>query len=513
MSLNRHTVFAHLNADHAALYRTILRVFSGFRAQFVIHLRPGEVFQALRREGHTSLEEDELGAKLQQLVDWGNLAAVRDTAEVATVEEFYRVRYLYQLSAEGEAAEHALRVFEEMLQRPGELQSAALRDLIHFLDAIQSLADASSPDVAKLHHQFDQLFSRFEELTSRAQVFMRNLQSTIELHGITVEQFLEYKEMLVDYLERFLSELVLATNEISRKILELDQAEALLESVAERALTDALDRTAKLEQAERERWVGRWNGFRRWFLGTATDVSQAEILRRRAREAVPELLYTLQTINDRRVSRSNRYADWQTLALWFAEAPDDAAAHRLWRSAFALSPARHLQINDETLAIRDQQGESPRASWLEAEPLWLTPRLRRSGRISGRGGPSRVLDRSEEKQLLARLAAEETVQIERARETLAGHGRRRLSGFAELESAAFELFLELLGEALSAQTHGLDPVEVTSTDGALVVRLEPIPDGGEAVIQTSEGTLRGPDGWITIRYAHEPAPPLEAAAA
>jgi len=500
-SESRHSVFAHLNAEHTSAYRDILTAFTRFRAQFVIQLRPQEVLQELRRGGAWTGEEAEFAAKLQQLTAWGNLTAVRDTAEVSTVEEFYRVRYLYQLSAAGEAAEKALEVFEELLHRPGELQSAALRDIIEFLDAIEALAAAPERDAAKLFHQFEQLFGRFDTLTSRAQTFMRNLQSTIELHGVSVEQFLGYKEMLIEYLERFLSDLVLATNEISGKILALGTSGDLLRLVARYGLSDRLERSPEIDAAEEARWSGRWDGFRRWFVGSAGERPQAEILRARAREAVPELLYTLQTINDRRVSLSNRFADWRTLALWFAEAPDDDSAHRLWRSAFALTPARHLQINEETLLRRDQSGESGRTSWLEAEPVWVSPRLRQSGRIAARGGPVRIIDRSEEKRLLARLARDEQAQWERARALLATGDRVRLSRFTELDAVAFELFLDLLGEALAALTPALEPVEVASTDGSLVIRLELAGDGTEAVITTSRGTLRGPDGWITVRPA------------
>lgn len=95
-------VFVHVNADKAGLYRAVLRVFMEAKAAFALHLRP---------------------------------------ADVATVEEFYRPRFVYQLTAEGEAAE-------------------------------------------------------------RAQTFQRSLQRTMDLHGITVAAFLDYKQTLIDYLER-----------------------------------------------------------------------------------------------------------------------------------------------------------------------------------------------------------------------------------------------------------------------------------------------------------------------
>ena len=47
--------------------------------------------------------------------------------------------------------------------------------------------------------------------------------------------------------------------------------------------------------------------------------------------------------------------------------------------------------------------------------------------------------------------------------------------------------------------------EATSTDGALTIRLEPIPGGGMATIRTTDGVLIGPDAWVTIRDSYQPA--------
>ena len=359
MGRSSHSVFTHLAQEHATLYRSILEAFAAARDQFQINLRPGEILRSIDPDTDRPDDENELTARLQQLVEWGNLDRTPDRVEAATVEEFYRARYLYQLSREGEAAEAALRHFEEILHRPGELQTAALRDIIEFLNSIDSLLRDTPADASKLHAEFKALFDRFEELTHRAQTFMRGLQSTIELHGISVEAFLEYKNRLLDYLERFLSELVLASSEIANQLLATHISENLFDLLARQSLIDSLDDSPELFQGTRDRWEGKWKGFRRWFLGSGSGVSQAEILRSRARQAIPALLYTVQTINDRRVSRSDRLADWQTLALWFAEAPSEQAAHRLWRSGFGMAPARHLLVNQETLEFRDQSNENP----------------------------------------------------------------------------------------------------------------------------------------------------------
>jgi uncharacterized protein (TIGR02677 family) len=321
---------------------------------------------------------------------------------------------------------------------------------------------------------------------------------------MTAEQFLDYKEMLIEYLERFLSELVLATSEISERLAGMASLDAVLSEVSRHALVDVLDPTPEMHADERDRWLGKWKGFRRWFLGSADGGSQAEILRRKAREAIPALLYTLSAIHDRRVSRSDRLTDWKTLALWFAEAPDDESAHRLWRGAFALAPARHLQINEETLARRDQSGETARTSWLASEPVWVSPKFRKSGRVA-RGGPAAAIDQRAGKEMLARLATDEAGQLDEARRFLAHGVRRRLSDLGEMDGQAFELFLDLLGEALTSRLSAADVAEATSTDGSLTIRLEPVPGGATAEIRTTDGVLLGPDAWVTITDTYNPA--------
>ena len=193
-----------------------------------------------------------------------------------------------------------------------------------------------------------------------------------------------------------------------------------------------------MEEQEAARWEGRWHGLRRWFLGEAGGASQAEILRARAREAIPALLFTLQNINDQRVTRSDRFTDWQTLALWFAEAPSEEDTHRLWRAGFGMAPARHLQINQETLDRRDQSPRGPHSVDGRGAAL-VSPRLHANGRVTVRSQATAVVDQSQEKRELARLAADEAAQIERAQRQLACGRPMRLSDFGELESATFHL--------------------------------------------------------------------------
>lgn len=502
-----YSTFAHLNVDKTPLYRAILRIFVAERARFVISLRPSEIQAALAGESEISdlqfqIDAEGVAAALDQLRAWGNLDDTPDNADAATIEEFYHRRRLYQLSAAGEAAEQALSTFDTWLHRPGELQTAALQDIAELLDALLPLLADDPPDDAKIHQALGALVARFEQLTTRAQSFMRGLHGTLELHGIGVDAFLAYKEKLIDYLEKFIGELVIATGRIAESLANLDRCGVSLAfaAAARRDLVDTLDPEPDAFERAEARWRDAWEGLRRWFV-PRDKPSQGELLRARARSAIPALLTAVSQINERRASRADRAADFATLARWFAEAPDEAACHRLWRTAFALSPARHLRVNSETLAARASAPETPRTSWLEATPVWLAPRLRARGFHAPRGASPAVIDRAAEKARLRELARQQAEQAERARRHLTDGGRRRLAELGPLKDDSFRLFLDLLGHALTKRHDPDGSIDVESADGTLRIVLDPVPGGELVTLVTDHGEFRGRDHWVSIEPA------------
>jgi hypothetical protein len=95
--------------------------------------------------------------------------------------------------------------------------------------------------------------------------------------------------------------------------------------------------------------------------------------------------------------------------------------------------------------------------------------------------------------------AEEAAQIEAARRRLATGRRLRLSELGRLGRTEFDLLLDLIGEALAAQVREAEVVEVVSSDGSLIIRLEAPPSGERTTIETEGGRLAAPDFSVTIR--------------
>ncbi|MFI5754752.1 TIGR02677 family protein [Streptomyces sp. NPDC051569] len=493
--------FAHLTVQNTDLYRQVMRVFVTAKERFAVHLRPEDVHAALPAETRPP-EPDAVVNALDRLVVWGNLRADPDTARVTAVEDFYRKRFIYQLTRAGEAAEEALGVYDEALGRRGALQAVALHDIVTQLRALLVLAGGEEPDPTKTHLALDALASRFTALADNARAFMGSLQRTIDLHDVDEEVFLAYKDRLIQYLERFIQDLITLGGRIARLILQLEEAgsiETLLRAAAGREAVDASPEEAgHAEREAYERWAVRWTGLASWFITREGRESQARLLRGRALGAIPQLLAVVRSLNERRAGRSDRSADFRTLARWFAEAPDDDARHRLWRTAFGLYPARHLTVDADTLALRAALPVPAATPWAEAEPLRISPQLRRTGSYERRGKPRKVVDRDESRRTLAEAAAKQAAETAAARARLVTGGITRLSGLGELDPVSFGLFLQLLGDALATWRPGTRHTVATSNDGSMEIRLSALTDGAIAEIRTPGGVFHGPDHLIEI---------------
>lgn len=493
--------FTHLGVPNAGQYRRLLRTFARAKERFVVHLRPEDVAAELRADADEQLTE-----ALDQLVRWGNLRADVDTSRVTTVEDFHRKRSLYQLTAAGQAAEQAIAFYEEAIGRRGQLQSVALADIAGQLRALLVLARQTDPDPAKVHLLLLSVAERFASLADNAQAFMSALRRAIDFSDGDVDGFLAYKERLIDYINRFIADLANSGAQIALLLTDLEAAghDRLLAAAAGREAADAVpegaDAAESLGQAQEQAldaWRNRWRGLDDWFTSRDTGhPSQARLLRQAAVTAIKQLIDAVGLLNERRSGRSDRSADFAVLARWFAEAPDDTAAHWLWRAAFGLSPARHLSVTGDTLdEWRDVPAGTP---WHEAPPIRISPQLRKTGSYERRGKPSQVRDRTAERDLLRLRAEQEALQTAEARWRLRTSGPTLLSDLDVLDPRAFRLFLSLLGDALAARAPADTEVKTVTSDGSMEVRLRLVPDGGTATIKTEDGVLTGPEHLIEI---------------
>ena len=143
-------VFEYVTAEKATMYRAVMQVFMDSKERFALHLRPADVLVGIAVFPFAEpVDLPAVEALLNQLCDWGNLESHPDTADVTTVEDFLRRRYLFQITVRGEAAERAIAAYEESILQPGELQTAALADIRSLLEELARFAESAETDDAK----------------------------------------------------------------------------------------------------------------------------------------------------------------------------------------------------------------------------------------------------------------------------------------------------------------------------------------------------------------------------
>ncbi len=500
-----HRVFHHLATPKVADYRAVLRVFSIARERFEVALRPADVIARLGADPawpHSAADtEREVEACLGSLRDWDNLASTRDIVSARTIAEYLHPRFLYQLTPAGEMAERALDFFERGLRSRGELSTTALREIGDSLDELRALLSRTPLDEAKAQRALRDLTRSFDALVTRAQSFIGGLQHELDRPGAEESAFLALKEELIGYLDRFVKELIASTYRVSAALRALDHPAlpALLDAAADTDLANVLAPTADERARQREQWHARWHGLRRWFIGADGAQSQSDALRARAMAAIPTLLERVRRINDQRANRADRATDFLVLARWFAQAPSEPDLHRLWRAAFALSPARHLRVNAATLTTWDELPDGARPAWENAPPFVISIAQWARGQVSPRGAPPGIINRSAARAALRARDEADRHALHAARRALVARTPATLGELADLDSEQFDVLLDAIGEALAQMGPQDREAEATSTDGELLVRLVlPVPRAALATLRTPEGQLLGPDVRVTF---------------
>lgn len=473
----------------AETYVAIMRTFTGGISGLLSDQSAAEVRQRLIDEHGIELDVDTVDIRLSQLVELGNLARSPRESEARSIKEYLQHRARYQLTQRGGAVH---RMVEELLQHAEtarEVSSemlgailAGLRELNRFDPG--ALVDVAPDDMAR---RITTLFAQFERLVDSTRDFYTYLSEVLRRFDLNPDEFKAYKNLLIDYLHRFVEEIGLHMPQIG------DEITAVAPNVA--ALVDRANAGQRLvgldgTRARRDRGldVADWPGLAAWFLGEPGREADAVQVRRLATEAMNALLSNLRRIVAGGAGERSRHRDLITLARWFARA-DDATAHALWVAAFGLYPARHLSFP----ADQDGAPTPPTESWWRATAAEVPVTLRNHGDRTVRGRVGRPPDYSAAK----RHRMEEREAIERRR-------RAALAELAQWEGGpisddARAALLNLYGTALlSAGGPLADGGEASAraeTGLRLVVHRAP---GKHTVVTSPQGRLELVDLYLEI---------------
>lgn len=493
-------LFSYTVESLAPLYRAVMRLFYEAKARYRIQFRPEEIAQEIRRSGGAgeALSEVGIDRALDQLVEWGNLRRSHDTGRVATLEDFRRRHFVYQMTTAGEAAERAVGEVVEALGRSGSLQRVMLGTILRNLIEIREELGREGPRPERLFEHLFNVTEQFRTLTDNASAFLARLHEAIDRGEVHAEAFLVYKQAVLEYLEQFLGELSETAPQITREIQAVEavgvERLASLAAEADSAPTPLGVRNPAEELAR------KWRGIAAWFVGDGREPATVELLRAAARGAINRILLVLERLHEKRFRRLSRATDLLRLAGRFdrlgGEEGGGERAHRLFQSAFGLFGARHLGG-----LLEDPGRVRPGTSWWEAPPVPVAPALRETGRSGSAGRTAQIVDYSRAKRLLAERHSREREAQSAALSRFAGRGPLVLAELPPLSPDEFALLLSFLDRLLSVSPGPEGRREARSRDGRLRLRLEEPEPGSLAVLTTETGCLTLPDFVLTVEDA------------
>ena len=444
-------------------------------------------------------DDDALQRALAALTGWRLLEATQDhAARYSTPEEFERKNLQWSLTAKGEAAITGVLHAAEALRQAVGLQTAVL-DAIG--DGLGELGDLLAgprtvADDARVHLQLVQIERHHVALVTSVRQFNGHLQRLLREEGANDDVFSDVKRRTVAYLEEYVEGVERPQRRLAAAIERVESYGMAV--VFDRALVGANlapvaghDPTAGwLDDRAR-----RWAALRAWFAPDPASASPPLVagLLDVARTAIVELLRVLERRWDGRRRSASIAHDFRALARWFAAAPGEDEAHRLFAAAFGVWPARHAHLRS-----LDGEERAPGASWTDRQPVEVAPALRTSGSLAVRGLPRPVADPALVRAARQRDQAHALAAHERLRESLATDGTVRLSQFGSLPGASFCELLELLATGLSAPVGEDGARRALSADGQVEVVLIDPGDARIASLPTDDGVLRGPDLLVSI---------------
>ena len=446
------------------------------------------------------IPDEMLQRALASLTGWQLLEVTQDhAARYDTPEEFERKNLQWSLTQRGEAAVSGVIHALSSLHHAVGLQAAVLDAIGDGLsDVAELLRTPPTPEAnARIHITLAQVERHLSALVTSVRQFNGHLQRLLREDGTDDILFADVKHRTISYLEEYVE----GVERPHRRLLNaIERVGSFgLATVFDRALSGAnLAPVASGDPgpawlAERTR---HWHALRAWFFPERAEAPLIFGLLDVARTAIIELLRVLERRWDSRRRSASIANDFQALAGWFAAAPGDDDAHRLFGAAFGLWPARHANI-----PTPDGEATGPGVTWCAAAAAEVAPALRTTGSLAQRGPARRIGDPTALRAVRQRAQAEALADHEALRASLTTSGSVRLSSFGMLPAAAFSELLFLLAAGLDGPLAADGRRHALSSDGRVEVILRDPGDGHIATVATQAGDLRGPDLLVTIALA------------
>lgn len=363
----------YLSVENSWRYRSIMRLFYIFDSRYRHWLNKEDVFQELKK--HQMFEEytiEQCSQDLEALTGYGNLTAVQDTGKVATYKQFMNKQYRYRMTEYSIEIERMTLRLENIHIEGGSLDPTLLERI---KEEIKKLYTIDAIDDKELGRWWTQLTHDFQILNQKYQDYIRDWTGTKAEELMKTNNFLLYKEKLVEYLRNFVKELQLHGSSIEKVFKDIDKS----------TITHMIDRITDVEmdiprvdfesltrQDMRANIVGKYESIEGFFINGISGESELEIILSMTNEIIRKITRYAAGILESSSQYSGRKEEYLKVCQLFADTKSLDEAHKLSAMVFGISGYKHF------VGEFERETENIYSSVYEESPyeVVITPRVR-----------------------------------------------------------------------------------------------------------------------------------------
>lgn len=475
---------SYLTADSAAHYRTILRYFYHQHERMRDFIAPEELLEFMRSiPAFADYQEDQLHQQLTQLVKWNNLIARQDMTNAKTIEEYKKKRFRYQCTPYTVEIERMIVQLEKLGDTfQGSLERSQFDRLFQSITSLQSeLANDLNKSAEEYMRIWEDVFRYFQTIRTSTADYIAYINSEQTDQRMQTEAFLAYKNQFTTYLRDFIVSLQKTSLQIQHSLSELtsERLRHFFEKLIEHR--GAIPRLENVSSSEND-WITEyeeyWFSLRQWFLGSAVQQSELDILQWQTNEMIRRMSRYVQRIGERQQHFRSRKKDYLQLSKWFIECRDREEAHKLSAVVFGSMTIQHLQLEEATT-------ENLHVDTWEEAPTELTIKPR-TVRYREKTKPGSFNSNEQRKKVQRHLYLKEREQEKMLIEKYMTQGKITLSSLSTVEPFIRKVLLSWIGKSMATKNR------VVKTDYGLHVKV--MLDYKKMItLQAEDGNLQMPD--------------------
>lgn len=348
------TEVRYLNVENTERYRPIIRYFFKQYEKLEYWLYKEEVFINLKDsfENYTIelCEQD-----LLRLVEWGSLTNVQDNSNVKSLEEYKNRKYRYQLTEYAIEIERMVMRLETLKVETASLEPKLFEKLRLLLDDIRNLKDKED-----IHSHFEEINELFTKLNNNYKDFLKMFSETKSEELMKSEQFLIYKDKVIEYLKNFISGFQLNEIKIKKILSEYPQnfEDILINSVMEyKKEQPILEPNFDYDYLE-EILRGKWRSIIKWFSNDKYDESETERLKKTINNIINKITKYVISIIETNTS-INRMEEYRHILKLFLNCENIKQTEQLASVVFGIEKVKHISNIEKST---DSINENPKNS-------------------------------------------------------------------------------------------------------------------------------------------------------